>query len=78
MIDKTIRGFWSHPVHVEKLFGHLTKVPSLLQNIQNNLRRQTELMERYLLRQDKKGEFYFHFLLKQQTLMFKFNRRQDQ
>lgn len=77
MIDKTIRGFWSHPVHVEKLFGHLTKVPSLLQNIQNNLRRQTELMERYLLRQDKKGEFHLQ-LSKQQIIILKLNRRKDE
>ena len=33
-------------------------------------------MEMYLS-QDKKGEFYFH-ISKQQTLMFKLNRRQDQ
>ena len=37
------------------VFEYLTKVPSLLENIQKGLRRQTELMERYLLRQDKKG-----------------------
>ena len=75
MLDKVVRGFWGHPSHVQKLFQYLTKVPSLLENIQNGLRRQTELMERYLLRQDKKGEFYLH-LSKQQTIMFKLNRRQ--
>ena len=77
MIDRTIRGFWMDPSHVQKLFEHLTKVPSLLENIQNNLRRQTELMERYLLRQDKKGEFYL-LLSKQQVIMFKLNRQQDE
>ena len=55
MIDKSVRGFWKHPSHIQKLFKYLTKVPSLLENIQKGLRRQTELMERYLLRQDKKG-----------------------
>ena len=69
MIDRVVRGFWNHPSHIQKLFEYLTKVPSLLENIQHGLRRQTELMERYLLRQDKKGEFYFH-LSKQQTIVF--------
>ena len=41
-------------------FEYLTKVPSPLKNIQHGLRRQTELMEKYFLHQDKKGEFYFH------------------
>ena len=77
MIDKVVRGFWNHPIHIQKLFEYLTKVPSLLENIQHGLTRQTELMERYLLRQDKKGEFYFH-LSKQQTIITKLNRRQDQ
>ena len=59
---KKLRGIWSHHnhSHVPKLFEYLTKVPSPLKNIQHGLRRQTELMEKYFLHQDKKGEFYFH------------------
>ena len=60
MIYKVVGGFWSHPSHFQELSEYLTKVPSILENIKHGLKSETELMEKYFLHQDKKGEFYFH------------------
>ena len=52
---KVVGGFWILEPSQSRLrtFEYLTKVPSLLKNIQRGLRSKTELMERNLLRQER-------------------------
>ena len=54
VMDKVIRGFFKSPLHLHKMFEHLTGVSNLRENIQSNLLLEIEKMEKVLISKDIK------------------------